>query len=410
MASGHACRRTTARPTEPRRRAEFTPPDRHGTVRNESIAGMVSVPRLPPPCPASSITTSLLPGQARCCRPAVSSGLDTSYLSWISTAGMPASRAIAPEARTFPINRIPTPAASHRKLRITAAVAASTRATAASAASTARSSHSGAPATGVEHLRRLVHIHRIAPQLPAHCHRLPQHHPHRRTLRPAQKVVPSKRAACVATEGDNTGVHQLRETTGSIPHVTAEDASRSRLASLADATVDQIQDLIRYQLDQILKMPGVTHESLAHDIGYTTGSQLSRIWNSRADLPVEKARALDELASARQVCSHPFADLVAALRSKKASKRGSRAAAPGRYDLFLAMPMASTEDEEQYAETRRTARELVAALENHCAFSVYCAALQLSREMISTLPASLLPRTFQRWPRPADSSSVSTRF
>ena len=47
-----------------------------------------------PSCPASSSTTSSLPGQARCSSQAVASGLPRSSRPWISTPGMPASRSI----------------------------------------------------------------------------------------------------------------------------------------------------------------------------------------------------------------------------------------------------------------------------------------------------------------------------
>src|SRR5271154_383344 len=72
------------------------------------------------------------------------------------------------------------------------------------------------------------------------------------------------------------------------------DRSKSPLQSATDidqASLERLQDQMRFELATLLRSS--TQEELAHMIGYDTGSQVSRILNGFADLPVARARELD---------------------------------------------------------------------------------------------------------------------
>jgi hypothetical protein len=156
---------------------------------------------------------------------------------------------------------------------------------------------------------------------------------------------------------------------------TGRDRSPIETAQdIDEASRERLEDQIRFELTQLLKTS--TQEELAHMAGYETGSQISRILSGYADLPAARARELDNLGY-QTTLSTSFERLANAVKSAHAPRRGkrSRPILTGSYDVFLAVPMASTDDEKKYQEVRTEARNLVAALESQCGYSVYCGAL-----------------------------------
>lgn len=141
-----------------------------------------------------------------------------------------------------------------------------------------------------------------------------------------------------------------------------------------DASHERLEDQVRFELTQLLRSS--TQEELAHLAGYETGSQVSRIVNGYADLPISRARQLDSLGYSTTLGT-TFERLANAVKAARGPRRGkqSRPILAGSYDIFLAVPMASTDDEAKYQQVRTEARNLVAALEAQCGYSVYCGAL-----------------------------------
>lgn len=144
-----------------------------------------------------------------------------------------------------------------------------------------------------------------------------------------------------------------------------------------EASHERLEDQVRFELMQLLK--SFTQEELAHLAGYETGSQISRILSGYADLPVGKARQLDSLGH-RTTLGTSFERLANAVKVGRGPRLGkqSRPILTGSYDIFLAVPMASTEDEAKYQEVRAEVRNLVAALQSQCGYSVYCGALSVA--------------------------------
>jgi hypothetical protein len=145
---------------------------------------------------------------------------------------------------------------------------------------------------------------------------------------------------------------------------------------LTRAPLDALRDHLRFELDRAAQDLG-SLEALAHQMGYETGSQVSKIRAGSADLPLAKARFLDSRGISTTL-GVTWSSLVEAIAVRKTKNRNRTAPiAPGAVDVFLAVPMASTSDDAQYEETRRKAHAFVTAIETYCAYSVYCAALQV---------------------------------
>jgi hypothetical protein len=159
-----------------------------------------------------------------------------------------------------------------------------------------------------------------------------------------------------------------------------QDQSRSPLQSVTDidqVSLERLRDQVRFELVTLLRSS--TQEELAHMIGYDTGSQISKILNGLADLPVARAMELDALG-VKTSLSTSFELLANAVKTASTPRRGKRSKPilAGAFDVFLALPMASTDDETKYQAVRKEARSIVSALESHCGYSVYCGALDVA--------------------------------
>lgn len=121
---------------------------------------------------------------------------------------------------------------------------------------------------------------------------------------------------------------------------------------------------------------GFTQEKLGIEVlGYTTASQLNKIVNGSASLTTDRARLLDEHGLSPVVADISFEEL-ARMRATRQRRRAPNSS--GLWDVFLALPMASTDDDAAFDHVQREARALVQALEDRCDFTVYCGALQVA--------------------------------
>lgn len=144
--------------------------------------------------------------------------------------------------------------------------------------------------------------------------------------------------------------------------------------ALQEMTGERLKNAIINELREILAS-GYTQERLGDILDYDGGSQVSKIVKGAAELTLDKADRLDAAGFVPTI-GGSFHALVLERRAKM--RRKSRPPHPSHYDLFLAVPMASTHDADDFTKVQRAARSLVDALQNSCDFEVYCAALQVN--------------------------------
>lgn len=143
--------------------------------------------------------------------------------------------------------------------------------------------------------------------------------------------------------------------------------------AVQEITPQRLKSLIISELNEIL-LQGYTQEALGLLLGYDGGSQISKILRGTAELTLARADTLDK-EGFTPTSGGTFRSLVERRRAK--ARRQSRPARPARYDLFLAVPMASTDHDQDFDRIQLGAQSLVDALQNSCNFEVYCAALQV---------------------------------
>ena len=150
---------------------------------------------------------------------------------------------------------------------------------------------------------------------------------------------------------------------------------------MSDTPTDELQEMSPQRLKSLIisELHGIlvqdyTQEALGLLLGYDGGSQISKILRGTAELTPARADILDQSGFTPTV-GGTFRDLVEIRRTR--TRRQSRPSRPARYDLFLAVPMASTDDDQDFDRIQQLAQSLVDALQNSCNFEVYCAALQV---------------------------------
>lgn len=143
--------------------------------------------------------------------------------------------------------------------------------------------------------------------------------------------------------------------------------------AIQEMSPQRLKSLIISELNAIL-VQDYTQEALGHLLGYDGGSQISKILRGAAELPPTRAAILDQ-AGFTPTVGGTFRALVESRRTN--TRRQSRPSRPARYDLFLAVPMASTDHDQDFDRIQQGAQSLVDALQNSCNFEVYCAALQV---------------------------------
>jgi hypothetical protein len=142
------------------------------------------------------------------------------------------------------------------------------------------------------------------------------------------------------------------------------------IEELASAPPELIVEHMSWELQRLLADTGSTHLDFAQDLGYQASGNVSRWIHGREPISREGAARLDERYPGFELylTGERFATLHARMRRARAR------VPPGKshFDVFLASPMESVRDERSdghYPAERGFAREMVAALMNHCGFS-----------------------------------------
>jgi hypothetical protein len=185
----------------------------------------------------------------------------------------------------------------------------------------------------------------------------------------------------------------------------SDNSPLEKAEDIHEASLERLQDQVRFELLQLVGSS--TQEAVAHMVGYNTGSQMSRILSGFADLPVDRAKVLDSCGYTTTLGT-TFELLAKAVKQAHRPRQGrqSRPILAGTYDVFLAVPMGSTADEAGYQQVRTEAKNLVAALQAYCGYSVYCGALSVATRadfdspgfaLEENVPALVKCRRFVLW-------------
>lgn len=164
-------------------------------------------------------------------------------------------------------------------------------------------------------------------------------------------------------------------------------------ADLGKATQKKLKDQLRYELAEVKKESGKTHEELAQDLGYQGGASVSR-WLSGGDpIPPKAAKKLDELGFETSLGAS-FTELQEAYKKAKGPTRRLRTRTADTFDIFLASPMASLTKTSAYEKERKAARDLKDLFENQLGYSVYYAGEKLESKEEFDSPLAAAERNF----------------
>jgi hypothetical protein len=154
-------------------------------------------------------------------------------------------------------------------------------------------------------------------------------------------------------------------------HPPIDDDEQIEAASAA-----RLSAQLSWELQHIKDRLGTSNQYLANELGYTSSSTVTRWLNGYAVISVDAAQKLDELGYQPHVGAS-FTALRHAYKQARTSPATQGPTRQGRYDVFLASPMGSAEDQTSYEVERSTARDLKRALETWCGFSVFYAGEEL---------------------------------
>jgi hypothetical protein len=141
---------------------------------------------------------------------------------------------------------------------------------------------------------------------------------------------------------------------------------------LSEVSAGMLREQLRYELWQVKEKTKLSNEELSLDLGYKSGTSVTKWLNDLAPISGPCAEILDRKGFKPTIGGTFVALHEAYVRAKRGLPREPRRG-PRTYDVFLASPMASTEDSEEYRLERRGAQDVKAALENFCDLSVYYA-------------------------------------
>lgn len=160
-------------------------------------------------------------------------------------------------------------------------------------------------------------------------------------------------------------------------------------ADLESASETLLCEQMRYELWEIKLQSEATNETLAHELGYKNASSVTKWLNDLAPLSKNGAQALDNLGR-KPTVGNSFVELRKAYARASRGMVGRTPQAPRSYDVFLASPMASLPDSEDYKIEREAAKDVKTAIENFCGFTVYYAgdALESQEEFDSPVVAA----------------------
>jgi len=149
-----------------------------------------------------------------------------------------------------------------------------------------------------------------------------------------------------------------------------ERAPIRTVEDLATAAPELIAEYMAWELRRLVADTDSTHLDFAHDLDYRAPGNVSRWINGRQPISGEGAARLDRAYPdfGLHLTGERFSTLHKRMRKARAIVPQSK----GHFDVFLASPMESVRDERpdgRYAAERGMAREMVAALMNHCGFT-----------------------------------------
>ncbi len=165
-------------------------------------------------------------------------------------------------------------------------------------------------------------------------------------------------------------------------------------ADLESASEDLLREQMRYELWEIKQQSEATNEVLAHRLGFEHASSVTKWLNDHAPLSINGAKALDGLGHEPSV-GGTFVELRKAYARASRGMLGRIPPAPRSCDVFLASPMASLPDSEEYKIEREAAQDVKVALENYCDFSVYYAGDTLESQEEFDSPAVAAEENFK---------------
>lgn len=141
------------------------------------------------------------------------------------------------------------------------------------------------------------------------------------------------------------------------------------------AAYEELDDQLRYELDQALRSSRLSQAEFSRELGYQTPTQISQVRHGSKTLSAALAAKLDAW-ECKTTLGITFQQLVA---ERDARPRKEAVGKPGRvdYEVFLAAPMAAAGD--RYDEIRQHVMDVQASLANHAQCTVYCAANDIVR-------------------------------
>lgn len=152
----------------------------------------------------------------------------------------------------------------------------------------------------------------------------------------------------------------------------------SDAAQISAASAATLKQQLCFELHGVKERLRCSNGDLAVMLHYANASTVTKWLSGQSVVSVSAARRLDELGQ-RTSIQATFTALCDAYTSASRRPRRGPSPAAGSFDVFLASPMASTETRQSYESERSAARDVKAALETWCGFSVYYAG-----EMIET--------------------------
>jgi len=186
------------------------------------------------------------------------------------------------------------------------------------------------------------------------------------------------------------------------------------LISAASATTFKQQ--LCFELHEVKERQKCSNSDLAARLHYANASTVTKWLSGQSVVSVAAARRLDELGETTSIEATFSALRDAYTRASRRRGQGGPHGA-GSFDVFLASPMASTGTRHAYESERSAARDVKAALETWCGFSVYYAGDAIETDADFDTPEMAAEANFEVLSRshfflllalsqPADPSSV----
>lgn len=190
----------------------------------------------------------------------------------------------------------------------------------------------------------------------------------------------------------------------------------SDAGQISAASAGTLKQQLCFELHEVKERLKCSNSELAARLHYANASTVTKWLSGQSVVSVAAARRLDELGETTSIEATFSALREAYTRASRRRGHGG-AQSSGSFDVFLASPMASTETRHAYESERSAARDVKAALETWCGFSVYYAGDALETDADFDTPEMAAEANFEVLSRshfflllalsqPADPSSV----